>query len=119
MVILGLGLRQMFSTRESSEYVESPPLTIVRPRANDEKQDRLDGKTDAVCEENDRVDCDAVNGALASTMQMVRTVSDPSEVWEYTARAAAARCRMRRVHWIVASEIEQVLKLRRTKVEAR
>jgi hypothetical protein len=48
----------------------------------------------------------------------ILTVSDPSKVWKYTTCAASARRRIRRVRWVVASKIEQVLKLRGTKVEA-
>ena len=70
MVILGLGPRQTFTPMV--EYIESPPFTIVRLRSNNEKQDCLDGETDAVREENDRVNCEAVNGeppSLAFTMR--------------------------------------------------
>jgi hypothetical protein len=59
MVILGLGPRQTFTPM--MEYVELPPFTIVCPRTNDEKQNCLDGETDTVREENDRVNCEAVN----------------------------------------------------------
>lgn len=52
------------------EHIESPPLTIVRPRSNDEKQDCLDGKTDTVREENDGVNCEGVNDEpLAFTLR--------------------------------------------------
>lgn len=47
-----------------------------------------------------------------------RTISDSSEVWKHTTGTTPARSRVWRVRWVIASEIEQVLELRRTKVEA-
>lgn len=46
------------------EYTESPPLTVVSPCSDDEKQDCLNCKTDTVREENDRVDYGTVSGEL-------------------------------------------------------
>ena len=70
MVMLGLGPRQTVACIIGC--TESPPLTIVRPGSNEEKQDCLDGETDAVREENDRIDCEAVRvkGALALVTRM-------------------------------------------------
>lgn len=62
MVILGLGPRQIFTL--AMKYIILPPLTIVSPRPDDEQQDCLNGKTDAICEENNGVNCRLVNGEL-------------------------------------------------------
>ena len=62
MVMFGLGLRQTFT--RMMEYTESPPLTVVSPCSDDEKQDCLNCKTDTVREENDRVDYGTVSGEL-------------------------------------------------------
>jgi len=54
IVILGLlGLRQVDLIELD---LDRPPITIISPSTYNEKNDSLQGKADAICQENNRVD---------------------------------------------------------------
>ena len=48
-----------------------------------------------------------------------RTIADLAKIWQHTVRTRAARCSERGLAGVVPGEEEQVLELRRPKVEGR
>ena len=73
IVMLGLGSRQILTPM--MKYVGSPPVTIVTPHSDDEKQDYFNGETDAIREENDRINYETVNKGALGVHNTIRTVS--------------------------------------------